>query len=46
MVRQEIKMILNKDLPQPYNGNIFAEKAQIIFQYFYDLAEQVKGFDA
>lgn len=46
MVRQEIKKILNKELPQSYNRNIFAKKTEIIFQHFYDLAEQGKGFAA
>ena len=46
MVRQEIKKILNKDLPQSYDRNIFAEKTEIVFQHFYDLAEQGIGFAA
>ena len=46
MVRQEIKKILNKDLPQSYDRNIFAEKTDIIFQHFYELAEQGRGFAA
>ncbi|WP_033960406.1 type I restriction endonuclease subunit R [Psychroserpens jangbogonensis] len=46
MVRQEIKKILNKDLPQSYDRNIFAEKTEIVFQHFYGLAEQGIGFAA
>ena len=46
MVRQEIKKILNKDLPQSYDRNIFAEKTDVIFQHFYELAEQGRGFAA
>ncbi len=46
LVRQEIKKILNKDLPQSYDRTIFSEKTEIIFQHFYDLAEQGRGFAA
>jgi len=46
MVRQEIKKILNKDLPQSYDRNIFAEKTEVVFQHFYELAEQGRGFAA
>ncbi|AXO79659.1 type I restriction endonuclease subunit R [Olleya aquimaris] len=46
MVRQEIKKILNKDLPQSYDRNIFAKKTDVIFQHFYELAEQGRGFAA
>ncbi|MEP0133366.1 MAG: type I restriction endonuclease subunit R [Eudoraea sp.] len=46
MVRQEIKKILNEDLPQSYNREIFAEKTEIIFQHFYELAERGLGFAA
>ena len=46
MVRQEIKKILNKDLPQSYDRNIFSEKTDVIFQHFYNLAEQGRGFAA
>lgn len=46
MVRQEIKKILNKDLPQSYDRTIFSEKTEIVFQHFYDLAEQGRGFAA
>ncbi|SIQ92850.1 type I restriction endonuclease subunit R [Maribacter ulvicola] len=46
MVRQEIKKILNKDLPQSYDRNIFAEKTDVIFQHFYELAERGRGFAA
>lgn len=46
MVRQEIKKILNKGLPQSYDRNIFAEKTDVVFQHFYELAEQGRGFVA
>lgn len=46
MVRQEIKKILNKGLPQSYDRNIFSEKTEVIFQHFYKLAEQGRGFAA
>ncbi|MBZ9628159.1 type I restriction endonuclease subunit R [Psychroflexus sp. CAK1W] len=46
MVRQEIKKILDQDLPKSYDRNIFAEKTEIIFQHFYNLAEQGRGFAA
>lgn len=46
MVREEIQKILDKDLPQSYNPNIFAEKTEVIFQHFYGLAEQGRGFAA
>ena len=45
-VEEEIKKILNKDLPQSYDRTIFSEKTEIIFQHFYDLAEQGRGFAA
>lgn len=46
IVRQEIKKILDKDLPQSYNRDIFSEKTEIIFQHFYNLAESGRGFAA
>jgi type I restriction enzyme R subunit len=45
-VKREIQKILNNDLPKSYDRNIFAEKTEIIFQHFYDLAEQGRGFAA
>ena len=45
-VKREIQKILNNDLPESYDRNIFAEKTEIIFQHFYDLAEQGRGFAA
>ncbi|WP_417886678.1 type I restriction endonuclease subunit R [Zunongwangia sp.] len=44
VVRQEISKILNKDLPQSYNRDIFSQKTDAIFQHFYQLAELGKGF--
>ncbi len=46
VVKREIQKILNKGLPKSYDRNIFAEKSQIIFQHFYELAEQGRGFAA
>lgn len=46
MVKREIQKILNKDLPQSYDRNIFAEKTEIVFRHFYDLAEMGAGFAA
>lgn len=45
-VRQEIKKILNDKLPASYNRQIFALKSDVIFQHFYELAEQGLGFAA
>jgi type I restriction enzyme R subunit len=45
-VKREIQKILNNDLPESYDRNIFAEKTEIIFQHFYNLAEQGRGFAA
>lgn len=46
VVKREIQKILNKGLPKSYDRNIFAEKSEIIFQHFYELAEQGRGFAA
>ncbi|RKS55874.1 type I restriction enzyme R subunit [Gillisia mitskevichiae] len=46
VVKREIQKILNKGLPKSYDRNVFAEKSEIIFQHFYELAEQGKGFAA
>ena len=46
MVKREIQKILNKDLPQSYDTNIFAEKTEVVFQHFYEMAELGRGFAA
>lgn len=46
MVRQEIKKILNQALPESYGRKVFSEKTDVVFQHFYDLAEQGQGFAA
>ncbi|MFD0836685.1 type I restriction endonuclease subunit R [Mariniflexile aquimaris] len=46
MVKREIQKILHKDLPSSYDRNIFAEKSEVIFKHFYELAEQGRGFAA
>ncbi|MEQ8684226.1 MAG: type I restriction endonuclease subunit R [Imperialibacter sp.] len=46
MVRQEIKKILNETLPESYDRKVFAEKSDVIFQHFYELAEMGRGFAA
>ncbi len=46
MVKQEIKKILNKDLPPSYDRIIFTEKTETIFRHFYELAELGLGFAA
>lgn len=38
-VRQEIKKILNETLPQSYDRQIFAEKSEVVYRHFYELAE-------
>lgn len=38
-VRQEIKKILNETLPQSYDRKIFAEKSEVVYRHFYELAE-------
>ncbi len=44
IVRQEISKILNKDLPDSYDRDIFSQKTDVVFQHFYQLAEVGKGF--
>ncbi|CAM4414685.1 type I restriction endonuclease subunit R [Zobellia nedashkovskayae] len=46
MVRQEIKKILNEALPESYDRKVFSEKTDVVFQHFYELAEQGRGFSA
>jgi len=46
IVRQEISKILNKNLPQSYDRDIFSRKTDVVFQHFYQLAEVGKGFAA
>lgn len=46
IVKREIKKILDKDLPDSYGRNIFAEKTESIFRHFYELAEEGSGFAA
>lgn len=45
-VRQEIKRILNQTLPTSYDRQIFAEKTEVVFQHFYELAELGGAFAA
>ncbi|SHG26233.1 type I restriction enzyme, R subunit [Salegentibacter echinorum] len=46
IVKREIQKILDKDLPDSYNRNIFAEKTESVFRHFYELAEMGRGFAA
>ena len=46
IVRQEISKILNKDLPDSYDRDIFSQKTDVVFQHFYQLAEIGEGFAA
>lgn len=46
MVRQEIKKILNQALPESYDRKVFSEKTDVVFQHFYEMAEQGRGFAA
>lgn len=46
VVKREIQKILNKDLPESYDRNIFAEKTETVFRHFYELAEMGRGFAA
>ena len=41
-----MQKILNKDLPKSYDRGIFAEKAEVVFRHFYELAEMGIGFAA
>lgn len=45
-VKREIQKILDKDLPPSYDRNIFAEKTEVVFRHFYELADQGRGFAA
>ena len=46
IVKREIQNILDKNLPETYDRNIFAEKSEVIFRHFFELAEQGVGFSA
>ena len=47
MVRREIQKVLGQHLPDPgYGRQLFAEKLDVAYQHFYDLAEQGLGFAA
>jgi type I restriction enzyme, R subunit len=46
IVKREIQEILNKDLPQSYDRGIFAEKTEVVFRHFYELAEMGRAFAA
>jgi type I restriction enzyme R subunit len=46
IVKREIQKILNKDLPESYDRGIFAEKTEVVFRHFYELAEMGRGFAA
>ncbi|RKX24634.1 MAG: deoxyribonuclease, partial [Candidatus Zixiibacteriota bacterium] len=39
-VRQEIREVLNADLPNSYDHELFGHKAEAVFQHFYNIAEQ------
>lgn len=45
-VKTEIQRILDEDLPTSYTREIFSNKAQVAYQYFFDLAEEGRGFAA
>ena len=42
-VRHEIKTVLNDNLPDSYGRQIFTEKIEVVYQHFYELAEQGLG---
>jgi len=45
MVRREIQKVLGAHLPDPgYGRQLFAEKLDVAYQHFYDLAERGMGF--
>ena len=46
IVKREIQNILDKNLPDTYDRNIFAENSEVIFRHFFELAEQGVGFAA
>lgn len=46
LVKREIQSILDKDLPDSYDRKIFADKKELVFKHFYELAEQGRGFAA
>ncbi len=39
-VRREIQLVLDKNLPDSYDRGLFSEKTDVIFQHFYNQAEQ------
>jgi len=39
-VRREIQVVLNKNLPDSYDRELFSQKTDVVFQHFYNLAEQ------
>jgi type I restriction enzyme, R subunit len=45
-VKSEIQRILDEDLPESYERKTFNKKTDIVFQHFYELAEQGKAFAA
>ncbi len=46
VVSQAIKNILNETLPPSYDRNIFAEKTDLIFHHFYEIAANGEDFAA
>jgi type I restriction enzyme R subunit len=46
IVKREIQKILDKDLPPSYDRTIFAEKTEVVFRHFFELAERGRGFAA
>jgi type I restriction enzyme, R subunit len=46
IVKREIQKILDKDLPDSYGRTIFAEKTEVVFKHFYELAEMGRAFAA
>jgi type I restriction enzyme R subunit len=39
-VRREIQLVLDENLPDSYDRQLFSEKTDVIFQHFYNQAEQ------
>jgi type I restriction enzyme R subunit len=46
IVKREIQKILNEDLPTSYDRAIFAEKTEVVFKHFFELAEMGRAFAA
>jgi len=40
-VRREIQVVLDQNLPDSYDRQLFSEKTDVIFQHFYNQAEQI-----